>query len=103
MKALILMAVLLFTTAAQAQELVIVNTPQGERLEIRPDTYGPGQHSDQYGRTIRMEGSGASNDSRIKRKDAYGPGVHMDQYGAPVTAEPVTNSTRRKSNGGKEK
>ena len=50
----------------------------GEILNIRPNAYGLGVSSDQYGRAIKTDPS-----LRVT-PDAYGPGIGMDQYGRPV-------------------
>ena len=50
----------------------------GEILNIRPNAYGLGVSSDQYGRAIKTDPS-----LRVT-PDAYGPGIGMDQFGRPV-------------------
>lgn len=64
---------------------------EGERdplLDVRPNAYGLGVNSDQYGRPHRYEtGEGRPTDpiqqEGVKR-DAYGLGVHADEFGRPV-------------------
>ena len=74
-----------------------------EPLEVKPNTYGHGVHSDQYGRPVKLvpafTGFGQKDlngqdrpfdpNTRIQKKDGYGHGVHMDQYGRPVKAKPA--------------
>ena len=59
-----------------------------EQLDVKPNAYGHGVNSDQYGRrhTYRTNDSEAlpgSATGSVKR-DAYGLGVHADQFGRPV-------------------
>ena len=59
-------------------EYTLQDRGTGEILQIRPNTYGPGVSSDQYGRAIKTDPT-----LRVT-PDAYGPGIGMDQYGRPV-------------------
>lgn len=61
---------------------------------VQPNAYGPGIHSDQFGRPVRLgPSSGGSpgyyGDSQLNTPNAYGPGVHSDQYGRPVQVYPT--------------
>ncbi len=62
----------------QQGEYTLQDRSTGEILQIRPNTYGPGVSSDQYGRAIQTDPA-----LRVT-PDAYGPGIGMDQYGRPV-------------------
>lgn len=54
------------------------------------DAYGPGIHSDQYGRPFKWQTQDGQSDPFLKVKpNAYGPGIGSDQYGRPVKAVPA--------------
>lgn len=54
--------------------------------DYKPNAYGHGVHSDQYGRSFRWEtqdGQVIAPNTKVT-PNGYGHGVHMDQYGRPV-------------------
>lgn len=59
---------------------------------IRPNAYGPGVNSDQYGRPQTYYLQDGQQLSPIfqggVQQNAYGPGVGMDQFGRPVHSGP---------------
>lgn len=60
--------------------------------EIRPHAYGPGIHSDEYGRPVKYQVQGEPNaDTTLLqvKPNAYGHGVGMDQYGRLVKLVPA--------------
>ena len=65
---------------------------QGE-TEVKPNAYGLGVNSDQYGRPHSYH---LDNGQRLEpifqngvKRDAYGLGVHADQFGRPVHDGPA--------------
>lgn len=61
-------------------------------LRIKPNAYGLGVNSDQYGRPVRyevIENPQANTDLLRVKQNAYGPGVGSDQYGRPIGIKPA--------------
>lgn len=58
---------------------------------IKPDAYGLGVHSNQFGQPIKLvpDFGGVPGERLRIKPNAYGPGVHMDQYGRPVREKPA--------------
>lgn len=80
------------TEAKKAQDAQKKAIEDDQLLDIKPNKYGQGVNSDQYGRPTKYEviGDPAADTSLLKvKQDAYGSGVSQDQYGRAVknTAE----------------
>jgi hypothetical protein len=75
------------TMPAAAQISPRLQRSAPEQLDVKPNAYGHGVNSDQYGRphTYRTNDGAAvpGFDTGNVKRDAYGFGVHVDRFGRP--------------------
>lgn len=82
------MLVIASTLPAAGQSPAPSQRSAPEQLDVKPNAYGLGVNSDQYGRphayrTDKGEALPGTETGDVKR-DAYGLGVHSDRFGRPV-------------------
>lgn len=62
-------------------------------MDVTPNAYGPGVHSDQFGRPVQYSvpnwpANEPTQNLQVK-PNVYGPGIGQDQFGRPVNVKPL--------------